>query len=147
MTAWTKGFHISWQVYIIWTAVYPGDKTNIQQLLPFRYRSGKLLELVATAQLEGVLVAALLVVVAAVLVELVVRGLGARQLGGWWWVLLLRPFFLVGGGEVFTSIEGDWGAGVLDTVLGRLACCGDCGGNLYSKLQEKFDSEFSETKT
>jgi len=37
------------------------------------------LELVATAQLEGVRVAALLVVVAAaVLVELVVRGLGAR---------------------------------------------------------------------
>ncbi len=53
------------------------DKTNIQQLLPSRCRSGKLLELVATAQLEGVLVA-LLVVVGAGLVELVVRGLGAR---------------------------------------------------------------------
>jgi hypothetical protein len=69
--------------------------TNIQQLLPFRCLSGSLLVLVATAQLEGVLVA-LLVVVGAVLVKQLVRGLGARQLGGWW-VLLLRPFF--GGGE------------------------------------------------
>ena len=35
---------------------------------------------------------------------------------------------------------------VLDTVLGRLACCGQRGVNI-TRAQEKFDSEFSEIKT